>query len=438
MSEILLETLIKDLNEEQIKYLNSKSEVRQSCNEYLHDLFSNHDLLSIDSYTTTTVKDKKEQTLAEEIAELGLSQRKLGQILGDLSNKNRNLIIQLRRNLSLVNDTICSQIEREINTTGKIITQELHTKSEHHSSNIFQNLSGDGVRKSISTNKLILCNVDSVLDFLELPALCKFCVLQGNYQEALEVSILAEGLLLRFPKFEIFRKIYEQTQNEIALMMKRLIKLLNADLKQHTISKIFQTLNRLEFFASDTSNSSEVFSIVDSSQSRPQKDKFLKLAFLNGRFKFITSEVENLSPFLKFNKVTYLKRYIEIYREHIFGSLSIYHSLFATPVVSLKHQEVNSIDQYLTSEFVRKLATLLSDDLVKLLPQIRNNQHDSLDSRIQVDGLVLQIIYLCKSLLKYNQDFENILLGRLVYANEPILAEKEWLTNLGKVKKIRS
>lgn len=438
MSEILLETLIKDLNEDQVKYLNSKSEVRQSCNGYLHDLFSNHDLLSIDSYTTTTVKNKKEQTLAEEIAELGLSQRKLGQILGDLTNQNRDLIIQLRRNLSLANDTICAQFEREIHTMERIITQELHSKSENYPSNIFQNLSGDNVKKSIGTNKLILSNVDSVLDFLELPALCKFCVLQGNYQEALEVSILAEGLLLRFPRFEIFRKIYEQTQKEIALMMKRLIKLLNTDLKQHTISKIFQTLNRLEFFASDNSNSSETFSINDNSQVRPQKDKFLKLAFLNGRFKFITSEVENLSPFLKFNKVTYLKRYVEIYREHIFGSLSIYHSLFAAPVASLKHQEITNIDQYLTSEFVRKLASLLSDDLEKLLPQIRNNQHDLIDSRIQVDGLILQIIYLCKSLLKYDQDFENILLGRLIYTKEPVLTEKEWLANLAKVKKIRS
>ncbi|CUM45560.1 uncharacterized protein AC631_05119 [Debaryomyces fabryi] len=441
MSGILLETLLKDLDPTLTEFLESNSELRQISEQYLVDLLINDDLLCTDTYTTTSKSSNTDvsnvegqsKTLTEEIAELDLKQREIKMQLASITNNNRDLIIDISNDLTSIREDIRSGFDKEINSMIKILDMEDSNGDK------FEIPKNERLNNSMITYNSILSNIDSVLDLLELPTLCKVCILQGNYQESLEISILVQTLVIRFPNLRIFQKIHHQVEQELKLMVKGLIKLLNTNLKQNNILKIFQILNKLDLLNYNTS--SAISSSVNiTSNKRLQKDKFLKIVYLNARFKFIINELSNLTPLLKFNKLTYLKRYIEIYREFIFNSLSIYYAIFnyssSSSDVSIKHEE----DNLLISQFIKNLAFLLAEEIKKYLPELiaPSDNDDNIDKQTQKDGLILQIIYLCQSLAKYNVDFESLITWELCYRNNAILSEEDWLKNIAKVKKFRA
>lgn len=441
MSGILLDTLVEDLDPTLAEFLKSNSELRQISEQYLVDLLINDDLLCTDTYTTTSKSSNTDvsniegqsRTLTEEIAELDLQQREIKMQLASITNNNRDLIIDISKDLTSIREDVNSGFDKEINSMIKILDME-NSNGEK-----FEIPENERLNNTMITYNSILSNIDSVLDLLELPTLCKVCILQGNYQESLEISILVQTLVIRFPNLTIFQNIHYQVEQELKLMVKGLIKLLNTNLKQNNILKIFQILNKLDLLNYNTS--SAISSAINvTSNKKLQKDKFLKIVYLNARFKFIINELSNLTPLLKFNKLTYLKRYIEIYREFIFNSLSIYHAIFnyspASNDIDIKHEE----DNLLISQFIKNLASLLAEELKKYLPELiaPSENEDNIDKQTQKDGLILQIIYLCQSLAKYNVDFESLITWELCYRNNAILSEEDWLKNMSKVKKFRA
>ena len=402
---ILLSTLLEQLPSELSNYLNNDPQLQSSCNQYLLDLLVNDDLLSTETYTTTTTS--KNKTLIEEIAELDESQRNINVELSSITNENRDLILEISDDLNNVETSFKLEYPQEVDSMLKILEQ----------GNFHININ-EKLTSNIKINNSILSKIDSVLDFLELPTLCKVCILQGNYLESLEISILVQALVIRFPKLVIFQQIQHQVEQELKLMVKGLIKLLNTNLKQNNVLKIFHILSKLDLTNFDSS-------IHNTSSG--QKDKFLKIIYLNARFKFITNELGTLKPLINFNKLTYLKRFIEIYREFIFSSLSMYHSIFNSSTDE---------DLLLINQFVRNLAQILCDEIREYLPQIDDS--DEFDVQSQKDGLILQIIYLCKSLANYNIDLESIIISELCFSEKALFEEEDWLRNLVKVKKIRS
>lgn len=440
MSGILLDKLVEDLDPSLKEYLESKPELRQVSEQYLMDLLINDDLLSTDTYTTTSKDSKMEnnnaedqsKTLTEEIAELELKHREIKMQLASITNKNRDLIIDISNDLTSIREDVNSGFDKEINSMIKLLD------TEGSSSSKFEIPLNEKLNNSMITYNSILSNIDSVLDLLELPTLCKVCILQGNYQESLEISILVQTLLIRFPNLAIFQKIQYRVEQELKLMVRGLIKLLNTNLKQNNILKIFQILNKLDLLNYNTS--SAISSSVSSATNRNmQKDKFLKVIYLNARFKFIINELSNLAPLLKFNKLTYLKRYIEIYREFIFNSLSIYYAIFDLSSSANDKNIKNMEDTLLINQFIKNLASLLAEELTKYLLEIISlKDSDSIDKQTQKDGLILQIIYLCQSLAKYNVDFESLIVWELCYRENASLSEDDWSRNIAKVKKFRS
>ncbi|KAK6465878.1 Dor1-like family-domain-containing protein [Scheffersomyces coipomensis] len=491
MSDILLETLKQGLDPELVKFLESDPQLRLGSELYLQELLINDDLLSTEVFTTTSTNtamtpsistlsaesnggNKKKITLTEEIAELDRQQREINVKLASITNENRELIIDISNDLHNINDKIDSDYNKEIDAMLKV----LDIQTSNTNVNKFQININEKLTNAIKINNSILSNIDSVLDLLELPTLCKLCILQGNYQESLEISMLTQALIIRFPKLVIFQKIQNQVEQELRMMVKGLIKLLNTNLKQNNILKIFQILNKLDIINStqSTSSSSSISSsnLTFSTKSnnsinkQQQKDKLLKIIFLNARYKFITDEISNLKPLIKFNKLTYLKRFIEVYREFIFNSLSMYYAIFnssssssssshtatsLSPSVSQSsitgtsssstHSNTNSEeDNLLINQFIRSLANQLSQSLITYLPDILHshseNEYDTeIDAQGQKDGLILQIIYLCKSLSKFNADFESIIRWDLCYVDDPLITENDWVRNLAKVKQFR-
>lgn len=402
---ILLSTLLEELPPELSDYLDNDPLLQSSCNQYLLDLLVNDDLLSTETYTTTTTSKKK--TLIEAIAELDESQRNINLELSSITNENRSLILEISDDLNTLETSFKGDYPQHVDAMLATL--------EH--GNFHVNIN-DKLTSNIKVNNSILSKIDSVLDFLELPTLCKVCILQGNYQESLEISILVQAFVIRFPKLAIFQQIHQQVEQELKLMVKGLIKLLNTNLKQNNVLKIFHILSKLDL----TNFNSSIHN-----PSTNHKDKFLKIIYLNARFKFITTELGTLKPLIKFNKLTYLKRFIEIYREFIFSSLSMYHSIFNSS---------SDEDLLLINQFVKNLAQILCDEITLYLPQIDDSEEFDIQS--QKDGLILQIIYLCKSLANYNVDLESIIISDLCFSENALFEEQDWIRNLAKVKKIRN
>lgn len=399
MSLILLDSLKDDLDETSRNALTTDPKLYQSSQKYLEDLLINDELLSTEQFTTTATNSK---TVTQEIAELDLQQHQINKQLSSLTDSHKDLIIDVNHDLNEINANLTNDYQKTVSALKKSITID---ESKYHPS---------------TPNKLfqdsILSNIDTVLDILELPTLCRLCILQGNYQESLEISIFIKSLIIRFPKLQIFKTTSEQIEIELQVMLKGLLKLLNTNLKQNHILKIFQILSKLE-------------TIDDASLHR---------IYLNSRFKFIVNEVASLQPILKFNKLTYMKRFVEVYREHIYSSIHVYYTIFK-----------NEVDKLLLNQFVTALATNLCHEFVTCMPFISkttttttavstptNSIESDLELRNSIDGLILQLIYLCKSLSTYQFEFEPILLSELCYKHDLIL-ELDWIRNLSKIKKYK-
>ena len=413
MSLLLLETLQEGLDDEYIQLLNLDSTFAQDAEKYLLELLVNDDLLSTDPYTTASGESSyHKKTLTEEIAELDMSQHEINAKLSTITNSNRDLIIDISNDLQFINHQITKEYSHHTENLVKSITGEF--RIDLSTSNHFN------LKTNVSINNTILNNIDSVLDILELPTLCKLCILQGNYQESLEISTYIQSLMIRYPKITLFKTINEQIDYELKVMIKGLIKLLNTNLKQNHILKIFQILHKL---FDDNENQ-----IIDN-------ESILIKIFLNSRFKFIINEISSLKPLIKFNKLTYLKRYIEIYREFMFNSLSIYNIIFKNKNKNKNQQKQKQI--ILINQFIQSLVKLLCQEFKQYLPDIKTKKiDDSIESEFElkssIDGLILQLIYLCRSLTGFGLDFEPIILLELVC--DDLIPESDWLRNLSKVK----
>lgn len=413
MSLLLLETLQEGLDDEYIQLLNLDSTFAQDAEKYLLELLVNDDLLSTDPYTTASGESSyHKKTLTEEIAELDMSQHEINAKLSTITNSNRDLIIDISNDLQFINHQITKEYSNHTENLVKSITGEF--RIDLSTSNHFN------LKTNVSINNTILNNIDSVLDILELPTLCKLCILQGNYQESLEISTYIQSLMIRYPKITLFKTINEQIDYELKVMIKGLIKLLNTNLKQNHILKIFQILHKL---FDDNENQ-----IIDN-------ESILIKIFLNSRFKFIINEISSLKPLIKFNKLTYLKRYIEIYREFMFNSLSIYNIIFKNKNKNQHKQKQKQI--ILINQFIQSLVKLLCQEFKQYLPDIKTKKiDDSIESEFElkssIDGLILQLIYLCRSLTGFGLDFEPIILLELVC--DDLIPESDWLRNLSKVK----
>lgn len=427
MSGLLIDTLKESLDPALAAQLNTSSHLREVADSYLQDLLINEQLLSTETFTTTSQEDATgthQKTLTEEIAELDLQLRQIDLQLAAITNSNRDLIVDVSRDLKSATNKIEVRLEKEISGM-------MHSLKDSHIR--IDSKSAERHTASITLNNSVLSNIDSILDILELPTLCRLCIMQGNYQEALEISTLVKMLIIKFPKLAIFHKIQSQIEKELQLMVRGLIKLLNTNLKQSNILKIFQILNRPDLVQSSTSALSSA-SADPKSQAR-LREKSLKIIYLNSRFKFITDEAATLKPLLKLKKMTYLKRYIEVFREYLFNSLSIYQAIFMNSSLNSSTDE----DKLLINTYIRNLVNLIVAELRLHLPaSSKGLSDDDVDDASRRDGVILQIIYLCKSLDKYGVNFESAITWELCMKEPALISEEEWTRNLTKVKKFRT
>lgn len=428
MAALLIDSLKDLLDPALVESLSSNDSLRQEAEEYLGGLLSNDQLFSTEQFTaaTSTNSESRPVTLVEEIAELDQALRQIDLKLASKATENRELIVDVSSDLV----DVASQLEFRLKNEAQAILSGLREvgsdgkSSSRNSVKIHLNGLQDNV---ISSSSSLLLKMDSVLDVLELPTLCRLCIMQGNYHEALEVAMLVKMHVIKLPNLSTFKVLEKKIDIELRAMVRGLVKLLNTNLKQSNILKIFQILNRPDLISIAAQNSNDM-----SSLSPELRERALKIIYLNSRFRFITTETSTLKPLLKLKKLTYLKRFIEVYREHLFNSLSIYHAIFRTTMLESETDK----DHFLALSYVKSLVKLLLLELRAHLPA--NANEDDFDFRSQRDGVILQLIYLCKSLDKYKLDFESTVTVDLCCTEPILVSEEDWSRNLSKVKKFRA
>ncbi|KAJ3331068.1 conserved oligomeric Golgi complex component [Blyttiomyces sp. JEL0837] len=149
----------------------------------------------------------------------------------------------------------------------------------------------------------VLAQHQRLLEILEIPQLMDTFIRNGYYEEAMDLQLHVNRLKMRHPNLKIIQQVADEVSQSTSLMLSQLISLLRGNSKHPLCIRVIGYLRRLEVF------------------TEPE----LRLVFLqqkDSHFKKLLSEVYETDPH------DYLKKYIEISREHFFDIITQYKAIF--------------------------------------------------------------------------------------------------------------
>ncbi|KAK9474610.1 oligomeric Golgi complex subunit 8 [Dipodascopsis tothii] len=228
-----------------------------------------------------------------------------------------------------------------------------------------------------SASAALLANVDKILDVLELPALVLTCVQNGYYAEALDLVGHVRRLAIRFHDVGIVRKVQAEVDGALLEMTTTLLRLLRENVQLPTAIKVVAYLRRLPPF-----------------QTAPDATLQLQHIYLLSRSTHLRGQYAALKP-LRPMPEKYLKRYIELFREHVFAAVVGFHSIFPAPAGGDA-----AADQLLAS-FVHHAVADLSARAHETLPHVADPTTRA--------TLRLQAIYSSQSLARVRGEFWPVL-----------------------------
>lgn len=157
---------------------------------------------------------------------------------------------------------------------------------------------------------MVLENLSNITGLMELPFLARTCIKTGHYQEALMLYTYSKSLLLNFPSSSIVQDICANISKETqTTMLSGLVELLSTNVTVISLKKIVNYLVSIPPF------------------DVPKKDTLLRV-YLHMRFKFIQSQLDRFSIVANANNDSLaemmVKRKIEVLREHIHMSISVF------------------------------------------------------------------------------------------------------------------
>ncbi|ANZ76117.1 BA75_02111T0 [Komagataella pastoris] len=395
--KVLLDTLASDLDP-QDKLLLADANNQGEILAFLDVMLSQDAESLLTPAQPSSSFEANAKNVMEELAELDNSQRALEKQIKDQLLKNIDLVIESNNEVNQYLD-LFQQIDRSIyDMKGQREDEEL------------KNLGNLNVEIEISSS--VLNSIDDVMDILELPALTNICIKNGHYSECVDISSHLRRLCIRFPHLEVMKKVETDTQSEITIMINGLLKLLTTNLKQSNVVKIINYLRRLSITKTN-------FSEVNGRDLKKETSVFstdnLKMIFLHSRYNFIMEELDDLKGLKDSNlHEKYLKRCIEVIREHSFATLMSLETIF---------QESSIDDRQLTamllSSYVKAIASRLCDILKESLPKVSDP--------ISKDSLLLQTLYCSQSLGRKGCDFTVILRKELQNnCTPPVISAEEW------------
>lgn len=235
----------------------------------------------------------------------------------------------------------------------------------------------------------VLENLSSISDLLELPMIVSTCVKTGHYQEALMCYSHARTLPLKFPGVSLVQSIVNEIRKEITTtMLEGLVKLLRSNLTVNAIKKTVTYLSSVPPFSDN-----------------PQA---LQQVFLTMRYKFIEAEIASYTiddTTTDTVKEMMLKRKIEVVREHVYGTVSVFTSTFTSqtadvdiPLFEEKSRPVPTSIALL--QFVNECSDMLVQELVRY-------KHHATES------VCLQLVYCSFRLSDNNVNFHHLFINKL-------------------------
>lgn len=245
------------------------------------------------------------------------------------------------------------------------------------------------------TPALLLRNIDKVSEILELPTLTRACVTNGLYSEALDIVGHAKLLSSRYPNIKIIQKLLQEVLSVQSLLVNELLAQLTKSVKLPQIIKTISYLKRLPPF-------SDLASATESTRALHQ-------VFFASRIAYIKSQLADIPH--KDASDKYLKRYIEIVREHAFATITNFRLTFTDS------------GNESAGEFLRCIVLQLSQQLDEHLPNLNETQ---------TANIWLQLAYCSQSMGRVGGEFGQVLVGLVKDEN----AEKEWSAAVEKQKEI--
>lgn len=264
---------------------------------------------------------------------------------------------------------------------------------------------------------LLLRNVERLVDIMELPTLLSTTMTSGpvNQSSALDLSSHVRRLRALYPDSELISSVADQADAAITQMVSELIISLGASgLKLVPAMRTASLLRRL------------LPDVLPPFPTRDAQEKALGVIFILRRLSTLTRTLEALDPLRQLaeeerrnaaskggnnsssswsggqHAERYLKRYIEIHREHSFGIISIFRSVFvsedAKPSDPLQHMPDG------LSTLPLHLSSMLLEVIERYLPGVSDQ-----GSR---DSILTQVLYCARSLGRLGGDF-GILLSEI-------------------------
>jgi hypothetical protein len=207
---------------------------------------------------------------------------------------------------------------------------------------------------------------DKLLDVLEIPQLMETCVRNGYYQEALELSSHVSSLRAKHHAI-IVDDVADEANGILQLMTAQLLGVLREPVKLPALIKAVGYLRKLQDL----------------------DDMQLGLAFLSSRLhnyraRLVEIEKDRAEP------VRYLRRYIDLFREHVFDIISQYTTIFSG----------------VTGDQLATFVNLCVDDLVQLvhryIPRIASDS-------AAMSSILVQLGYCSLSFARAGLDFSSLL-----------------------------
>ncbi|GBC10851.1 hypothetical protein RclHR1_09960002 [Rhizophagus clarus] len=386
--EILLSQLLESLPESQQELVN-----KEWGKDYLDRLTS----LSLESlkHEPILVKDE-ESKIQKELAELSFREYKscihVNSCYADINNSLDNLSSQL--------STLIAAIPL------------LETSSESFSQQTKQISSQ---RNKINT---ILEHHDNLLEILEIPQLMDTCVRNGLYSEVMDLSQHVARLVSKHSNIPLIQQIDQDVKQTMQLMLSKLISLLREQIKLPSCLKVIGYLRRMEAF----------------------DETELRLVFLLSRDAYLQTLIHTIDKERK-DPVHYLKKWIDIFREHFFDIVTQYRAIFAddgggltpTPIYSSFIPRSPSSPWTTTSSDSNEYSfgrhnltatTVLADYTIYILDQLTSVLAEFtpfITDTQSLSSILTQLMYCGMSFGRVGVDFRHLVTGYFEEAVERII-----------------
>ncbi|WVQ94344.1 hypothetical protein IAU59_001423 [Kwoniella sp. CBS 9459] len=225
-----------------------------------------------------------------------------------------------------------------------------------------------GIQRVRGKAALVLEHQDKLYDLLEIPQLMETCVRNGYYQEAMELLNHCHSLAERYPLVALVQDVAKEVEGILQLMMAQLLALLREPVKLPALVKTVSFLRRL-----NAMEESELGLV------------FISSRYYNFRTQLLSIERDKAEP------VRYLRRYIDLFREHVYDIIAQFTAIFLESSPS----DIAAI--HITS-FANQAITDLVNLVEAYVPRIANDS-------ASMSSILVQLGYCAMSFSRVGLDF---------------------------------